>query len=236
MTKPYTYPITIGANVTTGINNTPKILAAFKSKPSALKDIVANLVAMPFVPYSASDYGVLVLQIIGGCTVTNGTYTDIGTSNLQINKTCTTYTGGSIAVTQYILIGESNKGVPTAVAPTSASDLGLIMEEEQEFVIIGTVVTPGVTCDVYWSVNWTETSGDYQTTRIPIGTDWTFITYQGHVELLGQGVWTYSYLEPETPTGISYETGETLVVNGEGLWAKSSTALSSHAVVINPTE
>lgn len=234
MKIPHTYPTVVGINSTTGITSIPKIIAAFRSKPSALHNIVASLVAMPLLPYDASDNGVMVVQIIGNVTtVVNGTFLDIDNSNLQINRTATSYTDGKVAVTVQMLIGTDNKGQASVITTSIPEDLGLTMNEEQQFVIVA-ACSSGVTSSLLWSVNWTESDDMYTLDRIILTNVWQSVTNEGIVQFKGNGVYALGFEQPTSTTGIAFKTDDILEVNDSTLWAKSDTSMNSSVIVNKP--
>lgn len=161
--KPYSYPITVGSNITTGVSNTTKILACFRSKDT-VKNILASLSLFQFTVFNPSEDTLVTIQMVGGITSTGGSWSDINSgSGLEINKTATSYTGGLPKITLYSYATTSH-GVNSQGSTPSNIDaelLGLLITENQEFAIVATTTTVGSTASIAWSVNWIEKNTTY---------------------------------------------------------------------------
>jgi len=158
----FAYPFAPGsALVKADIGTTPVVLAGFKSVTTFqgfANKIRAKLAQFGFTPYDASEDVLLTIQLVGGATVTGGTYVDVDSTNstLQINSTATGYTGGGAGLTLYATgsAGQGNNPPQSTPADLDTEALGLFLDPGQEYAIIA--FTDSGTINTAWSVNWVE--------------------------------------------------------------------------------
>jgi len=158
----FAYPSSPGtAAIKTSVGTTATVLAGFKSVStfnSFSNKIRAVLKKFSYTPYNASADTLVTLQLVGGTTVTGGTYVDreANESTLQINITATGYTGGQAGLTLYTT-ATSGQGLTPPQATDGDLDaeaLGLFLDPGQEYAIIA--FTQVGTIDIAWNVNWQE--------------------------------------------------------------------------------
>jgi len=156
------YPTTAGsAAIKTAVGTTPVVLAGFKSVATFegfSNKIRAVLKKFSYTPYGASADTLVTVQLVGGATVTGGTYNDVeaGESTLEVNTTATGYTGGQSGLTLYATATASQGNTPpqSTDGNLDAVALGLFLDPSQEYAIIA--FTQAGTVDVAWTVNWSE--------------------------------------------------------------------------------
>jgi hypothetical protein len=153
---PCTYPDSLGAEIVTSVGTTPVVLGAFRNV-SSIPNIRGILRSFKFQPANASDDTVVTYQMIGGPTVTGGTWVSITNSVIEINKTATSVTGGVTALTQYSSATAAHGNTPAAgsFAGIEAGDMGLALYPNDGTFAIYAFTQEG-TVDVAWSVNWVE--------------------------------------------------------------------------------
>ena len=156
---PCSYPSALGANVTTAIGNTPKILAVFRNE-APIDSLRAILHRIDFAPITPSADTLITIQLVdGNGTATGGTWVPIGgPSLLDINKTMTGYTGGTVAITMYAY-GSSSHGNNPPSAPLldmQTDNFGLSLYKGKQFALIASTQTVGATVSLAWAVNWLE--------------------------------------------------------------------------------
>jgi len=156
------YPTTPGAAlIKTGVGTTPVVLAGFKNVSTFegfSNKIRAILKKFTYTPYNASADTLVTVQLVGGATVTGGTYVDIesGESTLQVNPTATGFTGGQAGLTLYATAttGQGNTPPQSTDSSLDAVALGLFLDPGQEYAIIA--FTQAGTVDISWTTNHSE--------------------------------------------------------------------------------
>lgn len=157
---PCSYPTVAGANVTTGIGNTPKILAVFRNQ-SAIENLQGVMQRFSFVPFAPTSDTIVTLQLVGGVTSAGGTWSPVGgLSMFDVNKTATSYTGGFLGFTLYsnVTAGHGNTPADASISALEAEELGLVLPIGFEFAVIASTTTTSATVSAAWSVNWSERS------------------------------------------------------------------------------
>lgn len=154
---PCAYPNTVGSNITTGIGNTPKVLAVFRNDSSitSLRGIMQRFAMTIFNPTGDS---LVTIQFVGGGTAVGGTWNPVGGQSMfDINVTATEYTGGAVALTLADFVVLANKTLPSALTPVDATSLGLELKDGgATFAIVAFTEAVGETVDMEWTVNWLE--------------------------------------------------------------------------------
>lgn len=155
---PCSYPTTLGANVSTAIGNTPKVLAVFRNE-STIDSLRGIMQRFDFTPLNPSADTLVTIQLVGGGTAVGGAWSAVGTpSLLDINTTMTGYSGGIVGVTVYSSASASHGNTPPAASLSNidAESLGLILYKHQQFAIIASTRAAGATVNLAWAVNWLE--------------------------------------------------------------------------------
>lgn len=155
---PCSYPTTLGANITTAVGNTPKVIAVFRNE-STIDSLRAIMQRFDFTPINPSADTLITLQLVGNGTAVGGTWTPIGTpSLLDINKTMTGFTGGIVGVTVYSSASSSHGNTPPSASLSNidSESLGLALYKGRQFAIVASTQTVGATIDLAWAVNWLE--------------------------------------------------------------------------------
>ena len=153
---PCSYPVALGLNITTGINNTPKLLGVFRNE-SSINSLTAILQIIQAIAHSPNIDTVVAIQFLALPSATGGVWSSITGSELEVNKTATV-TGGKVASTLYCSVSEAHGSSSelTTLADLNAKDLGLELKKGQKFAIYATTGESGATCSVAWAVNWIE--------------------------------------------------------------------------------
>lgn len=157
---PCSYPTVAGANVTTGIGNTPKILAVFRNQ-STIENLRGVMQRFSFLPFTPSADTLVTLQLVGGVTSTGGTWSPVGgLSMFDVNTTATGYTGGILGFTLYSGAHSDHGNTPAdaSISALDAEELGLVLPIGFEFAVIASTTTTSATVSAAWSVNWSERS------------------------------------------------------------------------------
>lgn len=155
---PCAYPNTLGANITTGVGNTSKILAVFRND-STVPSLRGVMQRFGFNVINQSADTLVTIQFVGGVTANGGVWTPVGGQSLfDINKTATGITGGIVALTRYTFATTAHGNQPPAsVLPAEyASEMGLELPVGMQFAIVANISTAGATASIAWSVNWLE--------------------------------------------------------------------------------
>jgi len=155
---PCTYPVTVGANITTAIGNTPKVCAVFRNQ-STVPNLRALMTRFDFAPVNASEDTLITIQLVGGVTATDGSWGSAGgASMLDINTTATGFTGGFVGVTVYstATVAHGNSPPSAALTQVDAESLGLGLYIGGQFAVVCSAQTAGATTDLAWTVNWIE--------------------------------------------------------------------------------
>jgi hypothetical protein len=153
---PCCYPTTLGANITTVVGNTPKLLGVFRNE--SLDPVVrAILQTFNIVPHNPSADTLTTIQFVGLPDVAGGVWNGITGSHLEINTTATV-TNGKVAFTEYSDVSAAHGNTPVSATFSSvdASGLGLVLYTGQTFAIFASTEEVGATVDIAWSVNWLE--------------------------------------------------------------------------------
>lgn len=162
--RPFSYPNTVGQNISTLISTTPKIIAAFRSKTTfqgSLNKISAKLVRVGFTPFAPTENLLFTLQLVGGITLTgvegvDYNFIDIDSVNsiTEVSTDVAAFTGGEARLTLDSFPTTSGSKETTSPTGEDLDALGLSREPGQ---IFGIVCTTNVgTASVAWAINWTE--------------------------------------------------------------------------------
>ena len=154
---PCSYPTTVGANMVNSIGNTPVAVAIFKNT-STILNLRALMQNLELLTYNPSVSTAVTIQLVGGVEAVGGSFTSIDYSELEINTTATSFTGGRSALTLYSYASSSqgNTKATSSLSEVEAERLGLSLFEGQSFAVIASTIESGATVDLAWSVNWIE--------------------------------------------------------------------------------
>lgn len=154
---PCCYPVVIGDNSTASVGNTSKLLAVFRNE-SDVSNLRAILARFQFHVNNPSADTTVVIQMVGGVTASNGTWNSITGSELEINTTATTITGGKVAYTEFTNVTTAHGNTPASgsISSIDAESLGLALHRGEQFAIYAKTLTTGATVTLHWTFNWTE--------------------------------------------------------------------------------